>query len=149
MDKLSRTWLLGLLVLGFVNGAGAAEFYKWTDANGVVHYDNAAPKGVTAERKQVSSKAPEVVAPPASTTAADAAAAPVAPTAASENARRQAEYRKQRCAYAQKQLTEVQARSEPKVYERRGTEVRKTLLAERKAEAGKWQGEIGQYCGAG
>lgn len=147
MKSFWRFSLLASVLLTCSAAAQAAQYYKWTDANGVVHYDTQPPKGVQAETRQVSASAPTPVAAPTEP-AATAEGEPVL-SAEEENARRTKEYQKQRCEFARKQLAEVNSRVAPKVVERRGAERKVTFLAERAEEGRKWQGEIGQYCGGG
>lgn len=136
----------GLLCACAVSRPAVAEqFYKWTDEKGVVHYGSTPPPGVQSERKSVSGAAPTPVAPPAPVAATDSASDP-ASTAGAENDKRMAEYRKQRCDYARRQLDEAQKRRAPRVREVRGTERRTKMLGEQKAEQAQLQSDIGQYC---
>jgi hypothetical protein len=78
MTQFSRFMLALVAILVLASPALAQRVYKWTDAQGVVHYADAPPEGVKFERVNVSSGTARTEAEPSPDSQGEgAAAAPV------------------------------------------------------------------------
>lgn len=146
---MRAAWLLAAVLV--VADTPAAEVYKWTDAKGVVHYGSQPPADVQAERQKVRGAGEPTPVPATTDAPADPGTQPAdgasaARTAQAENARRLADYERQRCDYARRQLAESQKRRAPRVREVRGSEQRTKLIGEQRAEQAQHQADVASYC---
>ncbi|HEX7916307.1 DUF4124 domain-containing protein [Rudaea sp.] len=105
-------WLPFALAVLFAQAAGAADLYRWTDANGVIHYSDTQPRGQSkatrvritgAESTDSSAQTP----PAGSATTDPSQSTAAAPTAAADTQ----ENRKQACDKARSTLELLQGKS--------------------------------------
>jgi hypothetical protein len=147
--KLQITFF-SLCLLAVAPLGHAEQFYKWTDAQGVVHYTKTPPPDAAAQAKSltINSAPASVAVTPAAAGTADAAAPDNATPSAQSKAEAEAEKERKRqlCAQARRELEYSTSNGGRRVMEVRGDEKRIVLPAERKQEADKWRGEIARNC---
>lgn len=155
MKPFASRLSLILALLCVTSLASAEQYYKWTDAQGVVHYTRTPPPesaaGSTALK--VNSVPPSTAPAPASTSsqvtpevAAATGAAATSTAQSKAEAEAEKEYRQQLCAQARQELAYSTTNGGRRVMEVRGDEKRIALPAERKLEADKWRAEIAKNC---
>ena len=148
-------WVLIMLGGWYAASASAQQVYKWTDAQGVVHYTTTPPpKDQQAETVKL---APEPSAPAAApaadvgqTTAGakDPAAAPGVDLVVKEDpAAAEREARAARCKQARTELGHLQKFGAGMTLETRGDQRRLVSPAQLREEKARWEAQIRQDCG--
>ncbi len=141
MSPLKHSLLL--LVLCLFALPAAAGMYKWTDAQGTVHYSQFPPAGVKAQEIRVQAPPPADEPAPAAARAASArpAKAPARPPESPELARQRAE----NCKTARYNLAILQRNAHVRIKEADGS-YRVLTPEERARRIDDLQGQIDQFC---
>ena len=143
-----------LLLLFLLLPCYAAGVYKWTDAQGNVHYGDRPPQGQAVQSMDVEQATPAT--PPAPDSAArrdkqqrllDSFAEDRQRRAARREADRQQQAdREQKCAQARQRLQKI--RNAAFLYEKTADPDNPRILsqAERQAQTAQWQAQVGKWC---
>lgn len=138
---LSSVVIVLAACLAHAPSSEASDVYKWTDANGVVHYADAPPEGQKYERVNVSSGATTTSAPEE-----PAAAAPATPETTEEAIARNTSVRAENCKLARNNLA-ILERSSGVKKDLDGDGTAETLTAEqREAEIQQNRELVGLSC---
>ncbi len=139
MSPLKHSLLLLVLCLSAL--PAAAGMYKWTDAQGTVHYSQFPPAGVKAQEIRVQAPPPAAEPAPARADSAGPAKAPPRPPESPELARQRAE----NCKTARYNLVILQRNPHVRIKEADGG-YRVLTPGERQRRIDDLQSQIDQFC---